>query len=132
MSYEIVEARKKALGTADRFKQQYCEDGRWWTFAHSTIWKKQPEAIYHDLLEANGNLEATRAILPQGGWVSEYCMECKEYRDLVVQIQMDSDSGAATVCLPCLKHIVETLEAVERPAAAGAGETEGGVNEFTP
>ncbi len=92
-------------GVAERWKEQYCKDGRWSRYINGASSEDAYSALV--ALGAEPSPAEVAKIIP-AGWAYPMCDGCNEYRERVVLIEPHDDL-AARLCEECLEYGLREL-----------------------
>lgn len=106
MNLHIYTSAEKSAAAAERWKNQYYAGGIWGQAA-----MRSSEAIYKDIVEANGNPNLIAKAIGNTSWSHVQCDCCEQDQDIVVQI---GESDIANACQHCLGAALAAIEAVVR------------------
>jgi hypothetical protein len=86
----------------EKWKQTYCPPWKGGVWQNDQSWKPTDrEAMYHQIIAANGDAEKIDAIIGNDTWTSFQCIECEKRKTVGVTFD-NGDGGEITICRECL------------------------------
>lgn len=107
---KVITKRELIENIAERWKNQWCYNGRW-SYDDKLV-------IYNKLIKLDTEVateEDIKNIIGSNSWTSCRCGECNEDKQSIIVVgeEPDYDSATACLCLNCVEGALKLLQRME-------------------